>query len=426
MENLNEDGVLIIPRQHSSMIDEFILMLVNGILYKYYRLIKYRANQCIIPIQEIAYTDTVEFLRFQNVNNGVTNIIINEDDGFLNYSPDIINNNMILFSTETDIDIFQFPLSGLQHFPVDYTLEIDDNGKIKINLTNSFYYGKPLNVAYRNRFQHFWFNLVETTDKYTVNLSDKFMYCNDYAKYLVFYNGRRLGSDHFRLTLPVRPTTPFSTFEIYLSLPVKTGDRLDIVYVPSLMHDTIMMPEVPVSGDIIVDKNVINYGLSTDLYMLWVNGKKIPASHIVDIDSTHIRIISDEASTETLCITKYIPDIDVLTSVFNENEALWDTITAQLSDSEIYSLLGINGVNLTNTETNVYDGAVDIKAIMYELIREQFVMNPRVDITGPFIYDYQDVDQTAIDGYDSGNNAILPVMDANRQDNLDNVTRPWP
>lgn len=252
------------------------------------------------------------------------------------------------------------------------------------------------------------------------------MYCNDYSKYLVFYNGRRLGSDHYRLTLPVRPTTPFNTFDIYLTLPICEGDRLDVIYVPSLMSDAIMKPEVPVSGDIVIDKSIINYGLSTDLYMIWLNGKKVPASHIIDIDSSHMRIITDEETTETLCITKYIPDIDVLTNVFKENEALWDTIIAQLSNEEIYKLLGINGVDLSNTEESLYANAIGIRAIMYELIREQFIMNPRVDITGPFIYDYQDVDQSAIETYDSGGNALLTVADANNTDNLDNVERPWP
>lgn len=435
LDKMDLDGTVKIPRMHSEMIDEYILMLVNGEMYSHYRLCYYYANNYIMPIQDIAPEDTIEFLRFQNVCNGVTDIIINEDDGFKNLSSELINDNMVLFSSETDLDYFDFPPLydsntgeglGLQHFPVDYILETNDEGKIKITLTNPFYYGKKLKVAYKNRFQHFWFNLAETTDKYTVNLGNKFMYCNEYSKYLIFYNGRRLGSDHYRLTLPVRPTTPFYKFDIYLTLPIQTGDRLDVVYVPSLMQDVVMTPEIPVSGDIVVDKSLIHYGLSTDLYMIWVNGKKIPKSHISDIDSNHLRLTHNEVSTKTLCVTKYIPDIDVLSDVFDNNEALWDTITSKLTTDEINNLLGITVEENKDEEISIYENAVNIKAIMYELIREQYVMNPRVDITGPFIYDYQDVDQTAIEGYDSGENAILPVADANRTDNLDNVERPWP
>lgn len=426
LSNMNEDGVIQIPRQHSSMVDEYILMMVNGTIYQYYYMCKYVANKYIIPIQGINPEDTIELLRFRNVNNGVTNLTINKEDGFRPYSSEIINEEMVLFSTETDLNHFDFPSDGLQHFPVEYSLETNLDGEIKITLVNEFYYGKPLKIAYKNRFQHFWFNLTETTDKFTVNLGDKFMYCNDYSKYLVFYNGKRLGSDHFRLTLPVRPTTPFYKFDIYLTMPIKNGDRLDVIYVPSLMQDVIMTPEVPVSGDIVVDRSAINHGLTTDLYMVWINGKKIPASRISDIDSTHMRITTDEQSTETVCITKYIPDIDVITNIFKDNEALWDKIMKQLTNEEIYRLLGIYGEPLSNTEESVYADAVNIRAIMFELIREQFMMNPRVDITGSFIYDYQDVDQTAIEDYDSAGNAILPVADANRSDNLSDVEHPWP
>ena len=426
LSNLRDDGTIHIPRQHSEMIDEYILMLVNGTIYQYYYLCKYVANKYIVPIQNISYDDKIELLRFQNVNNGVTDLTVNEDDGFRNFSSEIINNDMILFSTIPDENNYDYPSDGLQHFPVEYTLEEDEIGYKKITLTNPIYYGQPLKVAYKNRYQHFWFNLTETTDKYTVDLGDKFMYCNDYSKYLVFYNGRRLGSDHYRLTLPVRSGTPFYKFDIYLTLPIQEGDRLDIIYVPSLMQDIVMIPEVPISGDIVLDKSAINHGLSTDLFMVWINGKKIPKSHISDIDSMHLRIRTNEESTQTVCVTKYIPDIDVLSKVFKDNEALWDKIMAQLSNEEVYTLLGIYGEDLENTEEDIYENAVDIKAIMYELIREQFMMNPRVDITGPFVYDYQDVDQTAIERYDSGDNAILPVADASNQENLDNVERPWP
>lgn len=425
-ENTAEDGTLTIYRQHDSMIEEYILMLVNGSLYTYYKFASYTTNKYIVPIQGIEDTDIVEFLRFQNVNNTVTDITILNDGEYKEYSTDIINEDMVLFSTETDTDYFEFPSDGLQHFPVDYSIDTDEDGFIKITLDNEFYYGKLLKIGYKNRFQHFSFNLTETTDAYTVDLGDKFMYCNDYSKYFVFYNGRRLGSDHYRLTLPVRPTTPFYKFDIYLTMPICDGDTLDVIYVPSLMQDVVMIDEIPINGDIILDKEVLNHGISIDLFMVWINGKKIPSSHIVDIDSTKIKIIHDENSIETVCVTKYISDIDVITEAFGENEALWDKVIAQLTSEEISTLLGIDGETLTNTETGIYTGAVNIRAIMYELIRDQFVTNPRVDITGAFIYDYQDVDNSVIDEYDSNGNAILPVMDANAEDNLDNVERVYP
>lgn len=428
LNHTNYDGILRIPRYASDTKNEYIFVLVNGEMYKYLRLGKYYAGDFNLPIQGIEPTDVVEFLRFQNANNVVFDTVIYENDGYKDYNPDYINDTMVLFSTETDLDYFDFPLpedGGLQHFPVAYSLDEDESGKIKITLDNPFYYGKKLTVAYKNRYNHFSAVVTEDTTEIKFNLGKSFMYCNDYSKYAVFRNGRKLTSDNYRLTLPVRPTTPFTDFEIYITLPLYKDDRIDILYVPSMMHDDIIIPTIPTSGDIVVDKSKLGYNLSNDLYMIWVNGKKVPKSQIVNISSTRMRIITDQHTTDTLCITKYIPDIDNLAEAFAENEAMWDKVISQLTDEQIYALLGITGDTLTNTEPNIYTESVGVRSIMYELIRDKFLANSIVDPTEPFIYDYQDVDKSIIDGYDDGGNAILDVENANNTDNLD-IERVWP
>lgn len=423
----DEVGIFNLPRQHSNHSTEYIIMLVNGEIYKYHRMIKYYANKCCIPIQGIHANDRIEFLRFINVNNDVFDITVNKDDGFMHYSEDIINDNMILFSTETDDEYFTYPEEGFQHFPVEYSLETDENGYIKINLSNEFYYGKSLKIAYNNRFIHHEYVLnSDNYNEFKVKLSDKFMYCYDYSKYMIFINGRRINSDHYRLVLPVKSTTPFYEFVAYFTIPLSEGDRVDIYYVPSLMKDIIMIPEIPMSGDIVIDKDIIDYPLSTDLYMIWVNGKKVAKSYISDIDSTHIRLTTDEESIKNVFITKYIPGIDVLTDAFHNNEALWDIITLQLTDGEVSNILGINAEVLTNTEEDVYANILPIKSVMYELIRDQYVSNTRVDTTSKFVYDYIDIDDTVIDHTDKDGNKIILAMDSNVKDNLDSVDRNMP
>ena len=310
-----DDGIAVIPRSHNLMCDEHILILVNGELYKLYYACTEHANKYNIPVQDINDDDVIEFLRFKNVNNLTGSLVVNKDDEYFNYSSDVINEDMVLFSTETDQDYFDFPADGLQHFPVEYKILKDDKGYTKVELKNEFYYGKKLTVAYKNRFKHFTFILKGTTDKYTVNLGDKFMYCNDYAKFLVFYNGRRLGSDQYRLTLPVRPTTPFSTFDIYLTLPIVEGDRLDVIYVPSLMKDIYMEYKLAGTGDIIIDKELLNYDVSKDLFMIWINGCKIPKDYIGDINTNQIDIMHNFKSIDTVCVTQFIPEIDDITQV---------------------------------------------------------------------------------------------------------------
>lgn len=425
MANLKDNGTIWIPREHSSTSDEYIVMLVNGELYKYNFMIKYRASDCIIPIQDINYDDKIEIMRFKNVNNSIFDIVINESDGFTYYSPDIVNEGMVLYSPELlEGDPYTYPETGKQQFPVDYSLTRNSQGYIKITLKEPFYYGKPLKIAYKNRYVHESHVVTADSTSYWIDLGDKFQFCNEYSRYIIFLNGRKLDSDFYRLVLPVRKTTPFYEFKLYVAISLKKDDRLDIMYTPSLMKDIVITPQANITGNIEVDKKVLDYGLGSELYIVWINGKKIPGSCIKDISSTRLRIISNENSIHNLCITKYIPNIDILLDSFNDS-SLWDTIIAQLSDDQIYAMLGISAKGLSDIEPNIGEGAVDIKSLMYELIREQYIMSPRVDVTESFIYDYTDVDTSAIEGTDSEMNIILDAVNANKEDNLA-VDRDYP
>ena len=426
---LHDDGTVVLSREHNIVSDELILIMVNGLIYQYTHMIRYRVDECVIPVQGIKETDIVEVFRFKNIRNSNNMYItINEDDGFMNYDPDIINNEMNLFSRETNSTYFSYPSGGLQHFPVEYSLETDEEGKIKIILSNSLYYGKRLRLTYKYQYKHYAYTLTNpgNPEKFKFDLGDKFMYCENYHQYLIFLNGKRLSTEQYRMTLPVRDTTPFSRFEIYFTMPINDGDKLDVIYVPSMIKDCIYIPEIPTTGDIVVDKSLLGFDLSRDIYMVWVNGRKVPRSKLVDIDSTHMRIIADVGSTKSVSVTKFIPDIDAITPVFKENQALWDAVTSKLTLDEVYELLGITGETLTNTEAALWDDSINVRTIMFELIRDQYLNNPAVDPTDAFIYDYVDVDTSAIDGYDSAGNAILPVADANRTDNLDEVERYYP
>ena len=185
-----------------------------------------------------------------------------------------------------------------------------------------------------------------------------------------------------------------------------------------------LVPEIGKDGKITVDKSEITYSLTKNLYMVWANGKKIPASKIANIDSTHIKITEDIKTLKYVCITKFLPDIDELTEVFQTSTALWDHIMSKLTDEEIEQLLSFSGTTITNTEEDIYANTVHIRSVMLELIREKYMIGANVDTTEPFVYDYTDVDKTAIEGQDSGGNNLLMAGDSNRTDNID-VPREW-
>lgn len=432
LSNLNEFNELLIPCRHGNFNQERIIMLVNGMLYKFSHMTKYtNKSHCLIPIKDIEPTDKIELFRFTDINNSVFNILVNENDPYIEYDEEYLNNDIVIFSTIPPTDDYSYPEEGLQHFPVEYAIERDpnDDKKMKIIFFDKKYYGEKLKLAYKHRFIHKWYTITadqSEQETYHIDLDDDFMYCYDYSKYLVFYNGRRLSTDQYRLCLPVRSTTPFSRFEIFLTSLVKEGDRLDIIYTSSLMKDVVLKDSIDEDGVIEVDKSDITYSLSKDSYMVWANGKKIPSESIVNIDSTHIKIVEDIGSTKTVCVTKFLYDIDELTEVFKSTDSIWDTITAGLTDDQIKAILNFSSTDLTNSEEWIYDGNVSVKAIMYELIREKFIMDAKVDTSGGFAYGYDDVDDTIITTKDSGDNNVLEVGDANIRGNIDGVERQWP
>lgn len=413
---MSDQGVLTIPRRHYDGDDECLLLFVNGEIYPYMSASSYIANEFVVPINGIESTDRIELWRFKGINNNTYDIIVDEADGFANYSPDIINNDMVLFSPIPDTDYFDFSGETLQQFPVDYTLETDADGKIKISLANNFYYDKPLTVAYKSRYVHYTYRPTKSMPDFAINLGNSFKYCHDTKRYNVFYNGRRIDPSKYRLVVPNSPTLPFVQFKLYMSIPVTAGDRIDVIYSPIQFEDIVIYPTIPTSGDLVVEKDIVDYILNPHLYMVWVNGKKVPSSSIAVIDSTHMRIMTDENSVEYVAITKQIPSVEEIAEQFHENESLWDSVTAQLSDEEVEEFFGIPYGSLSDNESSIVAGAVGNKQLMYELVREEYLNNFRVDTTEPFLYDYEDKTLVEEDG-------IINIADASIDDNIDEIDR---
>ena len=424
-------GLLELVLDHKSGSDEYILVLVNGMLPDSIYESDYNMNKFTMPIRNIKNGDIIEVLRFKNINNKIyEDIVINEDDGFI-YSKDIVKDNMKIFSTDDEHASFTYPeIDDVHHYPIKYTTEMNESGMIKIILDDPYYYGKKLSIAYDNRFAYVAGTYINNESIMIVDFTSKdFYFCDNYFRYMVFLNGRKLLSNHYRLVLPTRSTTPFHRFKIYLSIPLKRGDRLDIIYTPSLMKDIFINESISETGDIVIDKSFMDYGASSNLYMFWINGKKIPKSHLVDIDSTRMRIISNEQSINNLCVTKYIPNIDGLDTLFNDTTSLMDTITSKMEMEEINNVFGIRSAGITDTEANAYKDAIPIRAVMNELIRGEYVANDRVDITDSFVYGYEDIDCSVVISESETGTKFIESMDANQENNIidsDIVTRPYP
>ena len=428
MSHRDDDGYLSIPRRGSKLgNDYFIILFINGELFKYYKHHFYNANKFLCPVASIAEGDDIELLFFKGADVFGFDTVINSDDGYLPLHNKYYNDSTLIFCKETADTYFTFPDTGNQHFPVPYSYQTDANGNKKIVFDDNFYYGKTVSIAPDRTFKYFGFYVdEEESSYYKINLGTTFFYCYDYDRYTVFFNGRRLTNDQYRLTVPCRSTTPFFEFEIYLAVPLAYGDRLDIFYLPDTIRDLEVTPTLLTDGTITIDKSGLEYLLGSNLYTIWVNGKKISVSQMKDIDSLTIQLTEDIKSLKHVKITKMGDKNEELESIYQsiDTKPLWDRILEQYGNRN--TLLGLSAVSIDDAETDTYAGAIPIVSVMWELIREHYIANAVVDVTGAFIYDYLDQDNTAFDGTDKAGNSIIDAANAERTDNIDQINRYYP
>ena len=436
LNHRDEDGYMKIPRRFQDGVNYYIIVLVNGELYQYYRNHKYEFGYFYCPVQSIEMTDVVELLYFKSAKNFEISTTITQDQEYMRLDPWIYNNDLRIFSKFTNDTYFTFPSDGIQQFPVEYTLEHDENDDkaLRIRYTDESYYGKSVTLTNARRFQYFLYIAPESENPdiayFSIDLGDKFNYCNEYDRFLVFYNGKRLINDLYRLILPNRTSTPFYKAMIYLCVPIIPGDRIEIFYLPHHfvdIYDTEAEPDLPDNAVIELNKNLLSFALDKDLVSVWINCRKLPPSAIANVSANKLQVVTDQTSRKDVRVTTMIGDEDLyeeFKSRFDTTTSVWDECI-DMTENDPAFLMGLNQPTITDTDPEAFPETVPTTAIMHEIIRDWYVANSIVDTTKPFVYDYDDVDQSDIIGTDPAGNTLLGAADSNRQDNLD-VIRPWP
>jgi len=437
MAHRDLDGALKIATRFENGTDFHIIMFINGELYQYYRNAKYANGYWICPLVGIPEDAKIELWYIKNAKEFALDMNISKTQPYLDLDEEYyyILNEMTIFSKLSHNTYFQFDDRGIQHFPVAHTIERNATNPdlIRVRFEQDFYYDRDLVFAARNRFVYYNYlvNLEgkeagEYADFFKIDLEDKFMYCNEYDRYLIFYNGRRLMNDHYRLVLPCRDTTPFNRFQLYLCIPMKNGDRIDIFYLPFYFKDAYTQNNLDADGHIDIPKNTLPFALDTFLYTFWLNGKKVPMNDIANIDSNTVQLVNDQRTLRTLRATIMLTDkeqYNELKERFQQYNSKWDEGINKVTD--YLAALGITKEVLTNTEPDFFSETIATAPIMKEVLRDWYIGNAEVvDLTAPFIYDYLDVDTSIVIGYDAGGNALLQGADASDAENLD-VKRPY-
>ena len=438
IERLTYSDQKIIPVVHKHSEDR-LLVFVDGELYGL-DYMTYKRGNCIIDMTHIANKDTaiIELIRFKDVDNS-TGVVHSSNpnvvnSGWFNNSDNKINANTELFSKEASNSEYTYPETGMQMFKVDYSLEYNpDTGLTRIITTDPFYNDKDLYYYSKNRFVSFTTSYNDAPDReyfeVDIGTDDRFKACHDYYRFMVFINGIRLMCDKYRLVLPVRQTTPFYEARLYLSVPFKAGDVVTVIYTPNIVYDMVASLDAE-TGDLSVlgldtryqysnrptildlDRTPCNYQISKNLNMIWVNGKKVPNDYITDVGFNRLHINTDLKSTQSVYLSKYIEDLDILKNLLSASK--WDA--AVVDNENKNSMLNISDTTMTNTESDSYAGSTDTEAIMNEIMRDQFIS--KVDITVPFTYGYEDIDASVITNEDSAGNSTIETMDANEKHSI--------
>lgn len=401
---------------HDIMEDEKILLFINGELYSKSFNTIYNRNIATITILYDKDIISSELMKFYHVNNNTYSIIINKGDNIGNYDQNIFNENVVLFSTEEHSKNFDFSTKKYQNFLIEYHIEHDGT----VILHDEFYYGKPLTMAYKNRFVHHTISITEDIEKrdFALDLADKFRYCYDRLRFNVFINGRKIDQDYYRLVLPNNPNTPFIDEKLYIRIPLCKGDLIDVVYTPIVLDEFKIIPDVPLNGNINLGSEYMKSMFNKDLCFIWINGKKIPKSDILDINSNNIKIINNENSIHNLTISQYIPEVNEIIN-WPDVDSLWNSITNK-PEEDLFNMLGTNPGNiLTNLEKNINSGAYSVRSVMNELIRDQYILSMRADITKSFIFDYYD--ESILDNENDDN--IINTANANRHESIEIVSK---
>ena len=430
MAHRDIDGNFRIPRRFNYATDHYLIMFVNGELYKHYKSHKYDFGDFVVPIADIKEGDKIEIWYFKNAKNHTLPMNISSLEPYLPLDVDYyyIKDDMRIFSSYATESPFTYDAGGQQTFPVEYTLEEQADGKLRVRFTDARYYNRDLVMAGANRFVYMLHSVeledgMEQADYFKFDLSDNFKYCNEYDRYIVFINGRRLMNDHYRLVLPCNPDTPFSKFQIYMAVPLHNKDRVEIFYLPHRFDDVYnATKDLNTTGMISIVKDKLPLRLDKELYTFWLNGKKVPKSDIVNIDSTRVQLITDQKSLKTLRVSIMLSNSDALeqvTKLFRENTDKWDT--AVKLHGNPYTLLGINPPVFTNVEEDFFRESVHTATIMREVVRDWYISNINVDSTAPFLFAYPD--QSIVVGTDSKGMKLLDAMDNTTTDNFD-VERP--
>lgn len=404
-------GYVTMSRRIDDDIENYVMIFLNGKLYSHQFQLVYIGKDFKFPVVNIYDSDLIEIVIFKNVNNASVPIKFrSESNDEFRFDSNINVHNCKLFTRDPKDKKFPIEVSDKTQYEIEPVVkELDDN-KYKIYPKDSFYFDRMLTLAHKNQFRYYYEILKE--DKQYVHLPMDFRFCNEESKYLVFINGIKINFENFRVTI-VKNTRPFTKNSVYFNIPVMAQDKVEVFYIPFSVSEMINEKLIKSSGNLLVEKSNLGYGLNKDLYLTFINGRKIPLQYMENISASRLKIQSGIQETRNLCVLKYIPDNYILNIIFKNTSSELELALNKLSTNEFEELypssdlkpiLGINEFDVNK---------IDMKKIIYQVLEDNYAKSYMYN-GDVFIYDFEQI----FNERDPEGNLAIPLLNANKEDKL--------
>lgn len=411
----DSNGYVTMSRKIGKKVNNYVMIFINGLLYNYYSELQYSNKNFKFPAIGINDTDVAEFIFFKDVWNNISDVYLYSSNENCTYNIDsgINAEDIRFFSEDSKTREFNINSSNDVQFEVDCSVKRIESDVLEIKPKNSFYYDRTVKLVSTRQFRYMSKRLTE--DIISIKLPKHFNYCNKRNKYMVFVDGRRINNDNIMITIP-GTTRPFDDISIYLTIPQLKGSKIEIFYLPDDFEITQFTPVISDNGFIIIDKSKLDYNFSRDLYIVFINGKKVPKDDIVDIGSNKVKLIVDQKSLLNVTVIKHVKNIDILTDLFDTKNSIYDSAFNLISSTDIAKLFDSDTPSvLTSTEDNIADGDIDKKKVLYEIIRKYY-LRPSIykDSKEMFPYDFEGTELFE----DTDGTMIINYLDANLADKI--------
>ena len=377
-------GYITMSRRIDEESNNYVMIFHNGLLYNYYHELTYENKNFKFPLLGVQDDDIVEIMYFKHIDNKVYEVRFDYDseDDIVDLSSNINIEDMKLFTMSPQFQEFNIEVKDTVQYEIPYHAEKQEDGKWKMYPDNAYYYNKDLALVSKRQFRHSYSIINDEDCKF--KLPSDFKYCNDVNRFMVFLNGRLLSRTNYKITI-VKNTRPFTDLSLYIANDIQKGDIVDIFYIGEEIEEIYTNDNLKLSGNIVLDASKLTLGFDKDLFMVYVNGRKILPDSISNISPSMLQIREATDSIHNVSIFKYVSNEQILTDLFTSTEDTLTRVFNSLPSSIIDKLFMKDTMNDTEEDMNL--DAASMKSVLQRIIRDYWA-KPFINEGGPLLYDY--------------------------------------